>query len=80
MAADKVQTIHNWPEPQKVKDIQSFLGFANFYQRFIYNFSDIVVPLTCLTPKNVPFVFGDVQQAAFNLLKDVFSSAPILTH
>jgi hypothetical protein len=80
MAADKVQTIHDWPKPRKVKDIQSFLGFANFYRRFIYNFSDIVVLLTRLTCKNVPFVFGDVQRAAFNSLKDVFSSAPILTH
>jgi hypothetical protein len=80
MAADKVQTIQDWPEPRKVKDIQSFLGFANFYRRFIYNFSDIVVPLTCLTRKNIPFLFGDKQRAAFNLLKEAFSSAPILTH
>ena len=80
MAADKVQTIQDWPEPRKVKDIQSFLGFANFYRRFIYNFSDIVVPLTRLTRKNIPFLFGDKQRAAFNLLKEAFSSAPILTH
>jgi hypothetical protein len=80
MAADKVQTIQAWPEPRKVKDIQSFLGFANFYRRFIYNFSDIVIPLTRLTRKNVPFVFGEKQCSAFNLLKSAFSSAPILTH
>ena len=48
MAQNKVDIIHNWPEPRKVKDIQSFLGFANFYCCFIYNYSDIVVPLTCL--------------------------------
>jgi len=53
MAADKVQTIQEWPELQKVKDIQSFLGFANFYHRFIYNFSDITVPLTRLTWKHI---------------------------
>ena len=80
MAGDKIQVIRDWPEPRKVKDVQSFLGFANFYRRFIYNFSDIVVPLTRLTRKNVPFVFGEKQRAAFNLLKDAFSSAPILTH
>jgi len=80
MAADKVQVIRDWPEPRKVKDIQSFLGFANFYRRFIYNFSDIVVPLTRLTCKNAPFVFGEAQRAAFNFLKDAFSSAPILSH
>ena len=37
----KVQTILDWPEPGRVKDIQSFLGFANFYCRFVYNFSDL---------------------------------------
>ena len=42
----KVQTIQDWPEPRKVKDIQSFLGFANFYRRFISEYSNIVVPLT----------------------------------
>ena len=80
MASDKVQTIQDWPEPRKVKDIQSFLGFANFYRRFIYNFSDITVPLTCLTRKHVPFVFGDAERDAFNFLKSAFASAPILTH
>ena len=42
----KVKVIREWPEPHKVKDIQSFLGFANFYQRFILQYPDIVVPLT----------------------------------
>jgi hypothetical protein len=49
MAKDKVQTILNWLELWKVKDIQSFLGFANFYCRFIYGYSEITTPLTCLT-------------------------------
>jgi len=53
MSPDKTQTISTWPEPQKVKDIQSFLGFANFYCWFIFNYSDIVVPLTQLTWKDV---------------------------
>ena len=47
----KVQTIQDWPKPRKIKDIQSFLGFANFYRRFISNYSDIVVLLTRLTRK-----------------------------
>jgi len=53
----KVKTIQDWPEPRKVRDIQSFLGFANFYQRFIFNYSNIVVVLTCLTCKGIPFQF-----------------------
>jgi len=80
MAADKVQTIQEWPKPQKVKDIQSFLGFANFYRCFIYNFSDITVPLTRLTRKHIPFVFGEKERGAFKYLKTAFASAPILTH
>jgi len=54
MSQDKVKTICDWPEPRKVKDIQSFLGFTNFYRQFIFNYSDIVVPLTWLTRKDAP--------------------------
>jgi len=74
MATNKVQTIQEWPEQRKVKDIQSFLGFANFYCRFIYNFSDITVPLTCLTRKHIPFVFGEKEH--LNILK--LLSLPLL--
>ena len=54
MSDDKIKIIQDWLEPKKVKDIQSFLGFANFYCRFIFNYSDIVIPLTCLTRKDIP--------------------------
>jgi len=57
MSNKKVQAIIDWPEPWKVKDIQSFLGFANFYHRFIYNYLDIVVLLTRLTRKDAPWNF-----------------------
>ncbi|CAA7268135.1 unnamed protein product [Cyclocybe aegerita] len=79
MAADKVKIIQDWPEPRKVKDIQSFLGFANFYRRFIYNYSDICVPLTRLTRKGVPFKFSDEARESFNYLKKAFTTAPVLT-
>ena len=46
MVANKVQVIQDWPEPCKIKDIQSFLGFANFYRCFILHYSDITIPLT----------------------------------
>ena len=48
MATKKVKTIIDWPTPQKVKDIQSFLSFANFYHCFIFNYSEIVLPPTHL--------------------------------
>jgi len=76
----KVKTIQEWPEPKKVKDIQSFLGFANFYRCFIFNYLDIVIPLTCLTRKNTPWNFNNDCRIAFNTLKQAFTSAPILTH
>jgi hypothetical protein len=53
MAQDKVNTIQDWPELRKVKDIQSFLRFAKFYHCFSQNYSEIIVPLTCLTRKNI---------------------------
>jgi len=60
MSQDKVKTICDWPKPRKVKDIQSFLSFANFYCRFIFNYSDIVVPLTWLTRKDAPWDFSNI--------------------
>jgi len=80
MSDAKVKTIQEWPEPKKVKDIQSFLGFANFYRRFIFNYSDIVIPLTRLTRKDTPWNFDENCRKAFNTLKQAFTSAPILTH
>ena len=80
MDPSKVQTIQDWPEPRKVKDIQSFLGFANFYRRFISDYSDIVVPLTRLTRKGIKWDFSDAARKAFESLKSAFTTAPILTH
>ena len=76
----KVQTIQDWPEPWKVKDIQSFLGFANFYQCFISDYSDIVIPLTRLTHKGIPWNFSNAARKSFEALKSAFTSALILTH
>ena len=80
MSDDKVKIIQDWPEPKKVKDIQSFLGFANFYRWFIFNYLDIVIPLTCLTWKDISWNFDSSCQDTFNSLKKAFTSAPILTH
>jgi len=80
MSNAKVKTIQEWPEPKKVKDIQSFLGFANFYRHFIFNYSNIVILLTCLTRKDTPWNFDKNCRKAFNTLKQAFTSAPIFTH
>jgi len=80
MSVNKIKIIQDWPEPKKVKDIQFFLGFANFYCRFIFNYLDIVIPLTCLTWKDIPWKFDSSCRDAFNFLKKALTSAPILTH
>ena len=78
MDPSKVSAILEWPEPCKVKDIQSFLGFANFYRRFISDYSKITVPLTCLTCKGTPWDFSDICRSSFESLKKAFTTAPVL--
>jgi hypothetical protein len=80
MSNKKVQAIIDWLEPWKVKDIQSFLAFANFYRRFIYNYLDIVVLLARLTHKAAPWNFVDECWKSFETLKKAFTTAPILMH
>ena len=80
MDPSKVQTIQDWPEPCKVKDVQSFLGFTNFYCCFISNYSNIMIPLTQLTCKGIPWNFTNAAQKSFQALKSTFTSAPVLTH
>ena len=80
MLPEKVSAITDWPVPRKVKDIQSFLGFCNFYRRFIWNYSDITIPLTRLTRSNVRWDWSENVQAAFDTLKRAFTEAPGLHH
>ena len=80
MCPDKVQAIQDWPTPKRVREVQAFLGFANFYQRFIEDYSKITVPLTKLTRKNEPFEWTNSMQEAFEELYSQFLRAPILLH
>jgi hypothetical protein len=80
MSQKKVSTIQDWSSPKTVKDIQSFLGFANFYRRFIEGFSRICRPMTELTKDKVPFVWSNECEESFKLLKQKFMEAPILVH
>src|SRR5882672_5848896 len=80
MAPYKVQIIQDWPEPWKVKDVQSFLSFANFYHCFIYGYLKITVPLMHLTHKGTTWHFSDEYPSAFEALKKAFTTALVLTH
>ena len=74
----KLDGIAKWPTPTKVKDVRSFLGFANFYRRFIPNYSTVARPLIDLTKKNLPWQWTEVQNTAFTTLKRLFLSKPTL--
>ncbi|XP_054608715.1 uncharacterized protein LOC129167989 [Dunckerocampus dactyliophorus] len=76
----KIQAVVDWPAPTSRKLLQRFLGFANFYRRFIRNFSLVAEPLTKLTSVKVPFVWTPEADSAFNRLKSLFTTAPVLTH
>ncbi|GJV29024.1 reverse transcriptase domain-containing protein [Tanacetum coccineum] len=75
---DKVNVIAKLPHPTSVKGIQSFLGHAGFYRRFIQDFSKITRPMTHLLEKDTPFIFSKECIEAFNILKKKLTEAPIL--
>jgi transposase InsO family protein len=81
MAQDKVKQVLEWEEPKNVKDVQSFLGFANFYRRFIEGFSRVCKPLTDQLKEGGKFCKWDSLCAqAFGELRRRFTEAPILRH
>jgi hypothetical protein len=69
MDPEKVKAMAEWMEPTNVKGVQSFLGFTNFYRRFMQDLSKIVTPLTKLTWKDTPWEWGNTAQSAFEQLK-----------
>ncbi|GJX80116.1 reverse transcriptase domain-containing protein [Tanacetum coccineum] len=74
----KVDVIAKLPHPTTVKGVQSFLGHASFYRRFIKDFSKISLPMTHLLEKNTPFIFSNECIQAFEMLKKKLTEAPIL--
>ena len=78
MDEGKVKAIMDWPTPKKVKDIQTFIGFANFYHQFIEDFSGIVKPMTSLLRKDATWKWSDAEENAFQELKRRITTAPVL--
>jgi len=76
----KVNAIYNWKPLCTIKGIQFFLGFYNFYRRFIRNYRVMATPLIRLTRKDTPFIFNNDYMEAFRKLKDRLISSLILRH
>ncbi|CAM8907409.1 unnamed protein product [Rhodiola kirilowii] len=74
----KIDLIMTLPYPSTVRDIQSFLGHAGFYRRFIKDFSKKALPLSTLLQKEVPFEFTNACKEAFDELKKALTSTPII--
>ena len=78
MDEEKLSGVLEWLVPTKVKQVQVFLDFANFYCRFIKNFAKISKLLSDLTKKDITWTWGVEQQNAFEALKKAFTTASVL--
>jgi len=77
MEQEKIKTVKEWKTPTKIKDVESFLRFANFYRRFIHNFSHMAKPLNELKGKK-EWKWKKEHQEAFEELKKKITSQPVL--
>ena len=77
---DKVEAIRQAKQPQNKTQMRSFIGLASFYRRYVPNFAAITSPLTDATRKNMPnrIAWGEPQQRAFDKLKSVLTTEPVL--
>src|SRR5690606_9999942 len=80
MDPEKVSAIRDWKSPSNTHDVQVFLGLANFYRRFVKNYSKITLPLTALLKKGTKFEWSSAAETAFQTLKSCMTSDPVLHH
>jgi hypothetical protein len=74
----KLSAVEAWPRPESGAEVRSFLGLANYYKRFVQNFSEVALPLTNLTRQATAFVWDEQCETSFNQLKQLLTSAPTL--
>ena len=77
---EKIAVVRNWPVPVTTKQVRSFLGLCSYYRRFINKFADIARPLHKLTETTSMFEWTESCQQAYDLLKQMLTSAPILSY
>ena len=75
---EKVEAVMSWERLKSVFEIRSFLVFTGYYRRFIEDFSRLAGPMTRLTRKEVKFEWDDLCEKAFQELKRMLTTAPIL--
>ncbi|KAL0553704.1 hypothetical protein IC582_007607 [Cucumis melo] len=75
----KIEAVTSWPRPSTVSEVHSFLGLAEYYRRFVEDFSRIASPLTQLTRKGAPFVWSPTCESSFQDLKRKLVTALVLT-
>ena len=78
MQKEKVEGVLNWLAPRSVKEVQKFLGLANYYRRFIKDFARIAAPLHVLVRKEQKWKWKEEQEEAFEKLKAGFTTEPVL--
>jgi len=78
MQKEKIEKVLNWPAPRNVKEVQKFLGLANYYRRFIKDFARLAAPLHVLVRKEQKWKWEGKQKEAFKRLKAVFTTEPVL--
>jgi hypothetical protein len=74
----KTAAVDKYPAPTDVSGLRRFLGMANYFRKFIKGYAQLAAPLTHLLRKDVPYVWGTLQQAAFDQIKTALTNAPVL--
>ena len=78
MEKKKVQGVIEWPVLRNIKDMQKFLGLANYYRQFVKDFARVTKPLHKIMRKEMKWSWGERQQKAFEELKERFTMEPVL--
>ena len=76
----KVDKVRHWPTPQNSKEVQQFLGLANYYRRFIHGFAELAKPLHRLTERNISFNWSKECQESFDHLRQKLTTTPVLAY
>ncbi len=78
MIKNKMKEVLNWPTPKCVKNVQKFLGLANYYYQFIKDFTSIARPLHNMVKEDQKWEWTERQEKAFGELKERFTKEPVL--